>query len=97
MAKHKHTDDEGYVTYYTDKELHNLKMHWSKDPIYDLHEGFEGATKDELVRFQNSLTAQRAREYKERVDSLAKRLVCSPALAEYIIELEDRIKSLEDK
>jgi len=82
------------------EELRLLKRDWKRDPCWDIEEteGFE-AHRDELLAFRKEQeqiwNAERNCRLQAKSEELG--LPGNLALAEYIIFLEARISTLEDK
>lgn len=81
----------------TRDEVEHLKLDWKADPIFDLYktEGFE-EYHEELKVFQTECYKQWMYARWDRVNAKAEALDCSPALAEYILGLEGRLRLLEE-
>lgn len=80
------------------EEISSLQTSWLEDPCWDIEntEGFE-EHKDVLLEFREFHEEKWRQEYKEKVTELMYKLQCSYPTAEYILLLEQRVKSLEDK
>ena len=96
-------NEDQNVTEITKEDVEILKADWEADPIWDLEgtEGFE-AYRDELKAFSDTKKAEweARREQQERkriadIGQKADEMGCSFGVAQYIANLEGRIKHLE--
>ena len=77
-------------------EIEMLKAQWLVNPIWDLEytEGFEDA-RQELYAWKVEQIQQSKADWFKKITDKAFQLNCSYSLADYILNLEDRIKGLE--
>lgn len=77
-------------------EVEMLKLHWLSDPIWDLEytDGFEDV-RAELYTWKIEQINNSKAEWFKKINDKAFQLNCSYSLADYILNLEDRIKGLE--
>lgn len=84
----------------TRAEVEQLKLDWCSDPMWDIEdtEGFEDY-KDELVTYSITMNTLWNNNYIASVSIKAESLGIpgNTTLAQYIINLEDRINKLEDR
>ena len=84
----------------TKEEVENLKFQWTQDAIWDLEitEGFE-EHHQELLSYRLEKEKQWHDDYEKRIEHRAVELGISGdiVLLEYILNLEARIRKLEEK
>ncbi len=76
-------------------EIESLKRNWESDPCWDIEktEGFE-AHGDELLAHRLKMEARWSQERYDEIDRKATQLRCSHELAEYIMNLERELVSM---
>lgn len=82
----------------TRADMNRLKLQWTHDPSWDIEEteGFE-TYHNELLSFRKEMEAKWEHHRIAMIQARAKVLNCSIELAEYILNLEDRLKRLEQR
>ena len=77
------------------KDVERLKANWASDPCWDIEEafGFE-EYRAELLAYRLTMEEEWLAEADQRITDKAKELECSKALAEYILNLEERLATL---
>lgn len=82
----------------TKEEIHNLKVSWYSDPIWDIEEteGFEDH-KEELKAYRMKCEKEWERKRVSKLEEKANTLKCSIELANYIMNLEYYIEKLEER
>jgi hypothetical protein len=85
----------------TRQEIAELKENWLKDPCWDIEdtEGFE-AHKPLLLKFRHDVEKEQSQKHREQVKDFMSRVglyegVDAFTLAEYIMNLEARLKKCE--
>lgn len=82
----------------TEEELLDLKDQWQKDPIWDIEdtEGFE-EYKEELLEWRLEQEKQIDREFDFKIKAIQNHLQCNYQTAEYLYNVEKRLRMLENK
>lgn len=84
----------------TAQDVEALKENWLADPCWDIEEtdGFE-AYKEELLAFHIQQEARWEEQRQERIHNKAKELGLQthPHLAEYVLNLEDRLTRMQEE
>ena len=80
----------------TREDIERLKANWCGDPCWDIEytEGFE-EYEDELRKYRERKQAEWKKAKQDKIQAKATELLCSLALAEYILILEHRLSEMD--